>query len=119
MGKNSGADSTMHDVYRAACIKESELVLEQSGKLLRKWLASFFASNSMADKIAFKDLFRWAAKCDLLANESVERWLFYRDLRNSTAHDCGERLAEDSLNQLSQFIADARALADALDRELE
>ncbi len=26
----------MYDIYRAACVKEFELVLEQNGKLLRK-----------------------------------------------------------------------------------
>ena len=30
------ADEMLYDIYRAACVKEFELVLEQSGKLLRK-----------------------------------------------------------------------------------
>ena len=38
----------MYDIYRAACVKEFELVLEQSGKLLRKRLAAWFASNRQA-----------------------------------------------------------------------
>ena len=38
-------DDVMYDIYRAACVKEFELVLEQSGKLLRKRLAAWFASN--------------------------------------------------------------------------
>ena len=38
--------------YRAACVKEFELILEQSGKLLRKRLAAFFASNRQADRLA-------------------------------------------------------------------
>ncbi len=29
-------DELMYDIYRAACVKEFELVLEQNGKLLRK-----------------------------------------------------------------------------------
>ena len=33
------------DIYRAACVKEFELVLEQSGKLLRKRLAACFAAS--------------------------------------------------------------------------
>ena len=51
-----------YDIYRAACVKEFELVLEQSGTLLRKRLAAFFASNRQVDRLAFKDLFRHAAK---------------------------------------------------------
>lgn len=34
-----------NDIYRAACVKEFELILEQSGKLLRKRLADWFASQ--------------------------------------------------------------------------
>lgn len=34
-----------HEIYRAACVKEFELVLEQSGKLLTKRLAIYFSST--------------------------------------------------------------------------
>ena len=62
LGAHSGPDDFLHDIYRAACVKEFELVLEQSDKLLRKRLAAFFASNRQADRLAFKDLFRHAAR---------------------------------------------------------
>ena len=73
-----------YDVFRAACVKEFELVLEQSGKLLRKRLAGYFASHRQADRLAFKDLFRHAAKHGLIAPAACERWLEYRDARNET-----------------------------------
>ena len=104
-----------YDIYRAACVKEFELVLEQSGKLLRKRLAAFFASNRQADQLTFKDLFRHAAKHDLIRTDAVERWLRYRDNRNNTAHDCGEGFAEATLKLLPDFVADAQALADMID----
>ena len=85
-------DDVMYDIYRAACVKEFELVLEQSGKLLRKRLAAWFASNRQADRLHFKDLFCNAARHDLIAPDAVERWLRYRDNRNYTAHDYGEGL---------------------------
>ena len=106
-----------YDIYRAACVKEFELVLEQSGTLLRKRLAEFFASNRQVDRLAFKDLFRHAAKHGLLESDAVERWLSYRDNRNTTAHDYGERFAEATLALLPGFIADAQALADIIDAE--
>ena len=46
-------DDVAYDLYRAACVKEFELVLEQSGKLLRKRLAPWFASNRQADRLHF------------------------------------------------------------------
>ena len=39
LGRRIEADDVIYDIYRAACVKEFELVLEQSGKLLRKRLA--------------------------------------------------------------------------------
>ena len=105
----------LYDIYRAACVKEFELVLEQSGKLLRKRLADFFASNRQADRLAFKDLFRHAAKHGLIEPDATERWLRYRDNRNDTAHNYGEDFAEETLKLLPSFVADARALADTIE----
>ena len=115
IGKHREADDFLYDVYRAACVKEFELVLEQSGKLLRKRLAAFFASNRQADRLVFKDLYRHAARHGLMDPETVERWLHYRDNRNDTAHNYGEDFAEATLKLLPAFVADAKALADMLE----
>ncbi len=104
-----------YDIYRAACVKEFEIVLEQSGKLLKKRLAAFFASNRQADRLAFKDLFRYAAKHGLIDPDACERWLQYRDNRNDTAHDYGEGFAETTLKLLPDFIVDAKALAGVIE----
>ena len=104
----------LYDIYRAACVKEFELVLEQSGKLLKKRITVHFASNKAADKLSFKEIFRQAAKYTLIDIESSERWLAYRDNRNNTAHDYGEDFAETTLKLLPQFIVDAKALSLAI-----
>ena len=109
-------EDTLYDIYRAACVKEFELVLEQSGKLLRKRLAAYFASNRHADRLNFKDLFRHAARHDLIELAAAERWLHYRDNRNETAHDYGEDFAEATLKLLPTFVDDAKALADMIER---
>ena len=113
--KHREAGDILYDIYRAACVKEFELVLEQSGKLLRKRLAAFFASNRQADRLPFKDLFRHAAKHGLMEPEAVERWLRYRDHRNDTAHNYGEDFAEATLKLLPAFVADAKSLADMIE----
>ena len=110
-----GTDDTLRDVFRAACVKEFELVLEQSGKLLRKRLAAYFASNRQADRLHFRDLFRHAARHDLIDCDAVERWLGYRDNRNDTAHNYGEGFAEATLKLLPAFVEDAKALADMIE----
>ena len=81
------------------------------GSLLKKRLRPYFASNRQADRLTFKDAFRHAAKHDLISMEACERWFAYRDNRNDTAHDYGERFAETTLKLLPDFITDARELA--------
>lgn len=104
-----------YEIYRAACVKEFELVLEQSGKLIRKRLAIYFSNNRQADRLSFKDLFRHAAKHDLLDAEATERWMAYRDNRNDTAHDYGENFSEETLKLLPNFVSDAKKLADIIE----
>ena len=78
--------------------------------------ASRWLGGRHADRLHFKDLFRNAARHDLIAPDAVERWLRYRDNRNYTAHDYGEDFAEATLRLLPDFIKDAKALADMIER---
>lgn len=102
------------DIYRSACVKEFEIVLEQSGKLLKKILKPFFHTSKEADRLVFKDIFRHAALRSFITNEAAERWMVYLDNRNNTAHDYGVNFAEDTLQLLPQFIEDAKALAEII-----
>lgn len=114
-GESRGEDGLVYEIYRAACVKEFELVLEQGGKLLRKRLAAYFPSNRQADRLTFKDLFRHAARHGLMEADAVERWFAYRNNRNETAHDYGEGFAEATLRLLPGFVADAKTLADMIE----
>ena len=104
-----------YDMYRSAVIKEFEIILEQSGKLLKKKLKPYFHTNKAVDKLVFKDIFRQAGLHGLLSIEEVERWLKYRDNRNSTAHDYGESLANETLVIIEQFIKDTNSLIKMID----
>ena len=97
-------DSTMYDIFRAASVKEFEIILEQTGKLLKKSLRPYLASSKQVDQLAFKEVFRLAAKHGLISLEESERWLIYRDNRNDTAHDYGEGFANETLLLLPLFI---------------
>jgi nucleotidyltransferase substrate binding protein (TIGR01987 family) len=107
-------DSVAYDIYRAACVKEFEIILEQTGKLLKKRLKPYFASSKQVDQLIFKDVFRQAAKHGLITLEEAERWLIYRDNRNDTAHDYGEGFANQTLTLLPQFILDARRINEVI-----
>lgn len=113
----SNPDSIEYEMYRSACIKEFEIILEQSGKLLRKILKPFFHSSKEVDKLVFKELFRFAVHHSLISDETCERWLEYRDNRNNTAHDYGVNFAEDTLVLLPSFIKDADDFAQIIKQQ--
>ncbi len=102
--------SDVYDIYRAACVKEFEIVSEQCGKLLKKSLLAFFITSKQLDALTHKDIFRYAAKHDLMTLNEVERWLQYRDHRNQAAHEYGENYADEILLLLPQFLTDANSL---------
>lgn len=107
--------SVVYDIYRAACVKEFEIVSEQCGKLLKKSLLVFFSSRQQLDTLTYKDIFRHAAKHGLITLDEVERWLNYRDHRNQTAHEYGENYAESILLLIPQFLTDASSLLTAIE----
>ena len=117
LGKESPG-SVFYEVYRSACIKEFEIILEQSGKLLRKVLKPWFHTSKEVDKLNFKDVFRHALLRSLISDETCEKWLVYRDNRNNTAHDYGVNFAEETLVLLPQFIQDATELAEIFKRDV-
>ena len=100
-----------YSIYRSACVKEFEIILEQCGKLLRKKLRDYFHSNKAADKLNFKDVFRYAAKHGLISLKDCEQWMKYRDNRNDTAHDYGKGFAEQTLELIPDFILSAKNVA--------
>ncbi len=108
---NANPEMIDYDMYRSACIKEFEIILEQSGKLLRKVLKPYFHSAAAVDKLVFKEVFQNAVLRTIITDETCERWLQYRDNRNNTAHDYGVNFAEETLLLLPQFIFDATNLA--------
>lgn len=110
----SDDDSIYFDLYRSACVKEFELILEQSGKLLRKTMRPYFSSSKEADKLNFKDVFRNAVLRSLIDTGTCQRCLEYRDNRNSTANDYGESFANETLVLLPQFILDAKKLVEVI-----
>ena len=109
----------IYEVFRSACVKEFEIILEQAGSLLRRRLRPYFSSDRQADRLAFKDIFRYAAKHDLISLRASERWFEYRDNRNDTAHLYGENFAETTIELLPQFISDAKELVLVLSEETD
>ncbi len=115
--KESEPGSVENEVFRNAVIKGFELSLETSAKLLRKRLADYVAQPGAVHSLPFKEVFRRAAGFGILAPDAVERWFEYRDNRNDTAHDYGERFAEETVRLLPAFLTDAESLLTTLQHE--
>ncbi len=103
-----------YDIYRSACVKEYEIIIEQCGKLLRKALKPYYHSSKAVDQLYFKDVFKQAVLRSIITIDVCERFLEYRDNRNNTAHDYGVNFAEETLKLLPMFIKDAQSVAEAL-----
>ena len=114
---SSPEESIEYEMYRNSAVKGFEMTLEQSGKLLKKKITPYFASKKAADKLTFKDLFRNAFKHSLLTEQEVERWFKYRDNRNDTTHDYGQKFAEETLGLLNDFIQDAYRLKKIIEEQ--
>ena len=106
----SSPNQLEHNLYRSACVKEFEIILEQSGQLLKKRLNPYFAHRGQIAALSFNDVFRHAGKHGLLSAECVERWIAYRQARNTTAHEYGEQLASDLIKLVPAFLQDAEHL---------
>lgn len=112
--QNYEVDDIEYDMYRSACVKEFEIIIEQAGKLLKKVLKPYFHSNKAVDMLTYKDIFRHAALHNIIDLENCERWLIYRDYRNTTAHDYGFEFAENTIKILKQFIQDSSYIANVI-----
>ncbi|TAN48185.1 MAG: nucleotidyltransferase [Methylococcaceae bacterium] len=106
------------EVFRNAIIKGYELAQETAFKLLKKALKAYGHGGKKLEATPVKDILRLAAVHDLLTVQEVERWFRYRDNRNNTAHDYGERFAEETLVLIPDFLQDIATLADVLERKL-
>jgi nucleotidyltransferase substrate binding protein (TIGR01987 family) len=114
---NANPEEIYFDIYRSACVKEFEIILEQCGKLLRKCLKPYFHSSSAVDRLYFKEVFKQAVLKGIISDDVCERFLGYRDNRNSTAHDYGVNFAEETLQLIPGFIEDARMIVHAINKQ--
>lgn len=113
----SAEGSIEYEMYRNSLVKGFEMTLEQSGKLLKKKITPYFATKKAVDALAFKDLFRHAAKHGLLNEAEVLNWFTYRDNRNSTAHDYGQDFAQQTLGLIDGFIKEVKKLKEVIDSD--
>ena len=112
--QKSNPEEIDYDIYRSACVKEFEIIIEQCGKMLRKFLKPYLHSSKAVDQLYFKEVFKQSVLRGIITPELGERFLEYRDNRNNTAHDYGVNFSQETLVLLPQFICDASELLETL-----
>ncbi len=115
--KNMEEGTIDYEVYRNSLVKGFEMTIEQCGRLLKKKITPYLSSKQVADMLTFKDIFRHAHKYSLLTEEETQRWMKYRDNRNNTAHDYGQKFAEKTLSIIQDFLKDAENLKKVIDND--
>ena len=106
-----------HDLFRAACVKEFELILEIVVRLLRKVLREYVTSTRELNDMPFKQILRLAAQHGLFSLDEVDHWLLHRDNRNTSAHEYGMQFAEKIISHLPTFISDTEAVLTTLRKQ--
>ncbi len=99
-----------NDLARDGCIQRFEYTFELCWKMMKR----HFALNdpNAADRMTKRDLFREAAKAELI--EDPERWFDYLNGRNNTSHVYDQSKAEEVYALGKSFVADARHLLNQL-----
>ena len=112
---NPGNSELEKQLYRSACVKEFEIILELSAILLKKTLKDYFADISAVNRLSFKNVFRQWVQFSIIKPNDVEEWISFRDVRNQTSHEYDENHANELLKHISKFIELAKRLSKALE----
>lgn len=103
----------VRNTLMAGVIKNFEFVYEISVKMLKRQIELESASPTEVDESNFREVLRAAGEKGLIAD--VEAWFKYRKMRNITAHTYDHDKAQQVYVDTLTFIADARALLQALE----
>jgi nucleotidyltransferase substrate binding protein (TIGR01987 family) len=103
----------VRNTLMAGVIKNFEFVYEISVKMLKRQIELESASPTEVDESSFREVLRAAGEKGLIAD--VEAWFKYRTMRNITAHTYDHDKARQVYVDTLTFIADARALLQALE----
>ncbi|MEI0602749.1 HI0074 family nucleotidyltransferase substrate-binding subunit [Brachyspira alvinipulli] len=105
-------DNDLILTVRAGVIQNFEIAFEQSWKFIQRWLNENI-SPDITSGITKKELFRLAAKHLLI--DDVEKWIKFKDARNSTSHIYSNDLSQEVFNEALKFLPYAENLLKRLE----
>lgn len=112
--KDIKIDPDLHETVRAGVIQHFEVAFELSWKYIQRWIRENKTPEDADNPRTRKDLFRLAARYNLIANPSA--WFDYGDARNLTSHVYEESKAEIVYKIAKIFLNDAKYLLTQLEK---
>jgi len=103
--KLSGLSESQRRVVRAGVIQNFEFTYELCWKFMKRWLENNLG-GVYVDGVSRRELFRLAAEHQLI--DDAERWMFYHQWRNETAHIYDEVIAQEVFEAAIPFLDDAK-----------
>ena len=105
------------EVVRDGVIQRFEYTYELSHKVLRRFLEETEPTPEQLKELSFPALIRLGSERGLLQN-GWDVWSRYRTARGTTSHTDDSAKAAEVFARIPAFLADARALLDAIGRRL-
>lgn len=109
------ADPGLAGQLRNSVIHCFEFSDELSWKMLKRHLEATEASPAALDQINFQDLIQLGNERGLLRSDWL-RWKVFRQARNDSSHTYNAAKAQAVFELVPDFLDEARALLDALQR---
>jgi len=104
----------VQNTLMAGVIQNFEFVYGISVKMLKRQIEAESAAPEEVDETNFREVLRLAAEKGLIAD--VDAWFKYRQMRNITAHTYDHDKAWMVYQNTLNFIIDARALLERLEK---
>ena len=109
-----GAEPT-DEQLRDGLIQRFEFTYDLTHKMLRRVLEEGAANPEEIDRMSFPTLIRTAFEQGLLASD-WSAWRLWREMRNITSHTYDEAKARQVAEAIPDFLDEARAVLDRVQR---
>ncbi len=117
--RETGIQNEDYIAFRSACLDRFQLILNQSGNLMKDILTSHGLSKKLVANMKYPELFDEAERLGLLSQVFVYEWMQYRKARNVDSHEYGEETSGKIIELCPAMTKHAEELAAFFETELE
>lgn len=106
---------SMHTlIIRTALVKSYEYTYELAVKMMKRFTEMADIKKTDGTELTFRDFLRAAFDFGLIRD--IDSWLTYREKRNKTSHAYADEIAQEVIDVVPSFLAEAHRLLDALEK---